>query len=154
MRKYYLAYALFILPALVFALVSNRGGPSFTAVQWVFALVFLLGFGFTTYLAAYPYPRQTFSFILMYAGVNLIIYYFFYMSVFGTAAYVFLRDYGGALSYVPLGVLVDALNDSVQNAEVYVILTAALSMLVGYFAALVKRRVKPYPYSPKIGWKL
>jgi len=150
MRKYYLAYALFLLPALFFELI-NSGNPSFMMMRWVFALIFLLGLGFTTYLAAYPNPGKTFSFILFYTGINLIVYYFFYISVFGTAAYVFLRDYGGALSYVPLGVLVDALNDSMLNAEVYVILTATACMLAGYLAALVKRRVKPYPYTPKIG---
>jgi hypothetical protein len=151
MGKYYFSYALFLLPALVAALFFNNGSAAATAVGWILSLVFLAGAGITTYLAAYPHPRRTFAFILIYAGVNLIIYYCFYMSVFGSPPYVFLRDYGGALSYVPLGVLVDALNDAVMHAEVYVILTATACMLLGYLPALVKRRVKPYPYSPKIG---
>ena len=150
MGKYYFSYALFLFPALVTALFFKNDSAASITAQWFFALVLLVGFTFTTYLAAYPYPRRTLSLILMYTGINLIIFYFFYKSVYGTSQYIFLRDYGGALSYVPLGVLIDVLGDLKQNIEVYVILAVASCMLLGYLAALVKRRVKPYPYTPKI----
>ena len=151
MRKYYLTYALFLLPALTAALFFNDGSAISIVAAWAFALLLLIGFAVTTYLAAYPFPRQTFALILFYTGLNLVIYYLFYTSVYGTALYNILRDYGGALSYVPLGVFVDTFGDLRQNIEVYVILSVTLCMLLGFFAALVKRRVKPNPYRPKIG---
>lgn len=151
MGKYYLTYGLFLLPALVVALFLKNGSAASIMAQWFFALLMLFGFCATTYLAAYQYPRGVLSLILMYAGMNLIIFYLFYKSLYGSAAYHFLRDYGGALSYVPLGILVDTLNDFTVNIEIYVILAVTSCMLMGYLAALVKRRVKPYPYTPRIG---
>lgn len=151
MGKNYLIYFIFLLPALIVSLFFKNDTMLSISLRWFFAFFMLLGFGVNTASAAYRYPRATMSFILIYTGANLLIITAFYASAYNSMPYIFLRDYGGALSYVPLGIMVEALLDfNIQQEVVVTLLTAACCGL-GYIFGVVRRRVNPDPYSPRIG---
>lgn len=151
MGKNYLGYFFFLLPALAVSIFFNNDTQVSIVLRWFFAFFMLIGFGVNTASAAYRYPRATMTFILVYTGVNLLIITAFYASAYNSLAYVILRDYGGALSYVPLGIMVDALLDFNIQQEVFVTFLVAGCCLVGYVFGLVHRRVSPDPYRPRIG---
>lgn len=151
MAKYYLRYLIFLAPALIVSIFFNNGSATSITLQWFFSFFMLIGFGVNTASAAYAYPRASMAFIFCYTGVNLLIISRFYTSQYGTATYNFLRNYGGALSYVPLEVMVKALLDFNIQQEVCVTLLVAVCCLLGYLAGLVHRRVNPDPYRPTIG---
>lgn len=151
MGKNYLVYFLFLLPALAVSIFFNNDTMTSIVLRWFFAFFMLIGFGVNTVSAAYHYPRATISFILVYTGVNLLIITAFYASEYNSLPYIILRDYGGALSYVPLGIMVDALLDFNIQQEVFVTFLVAACCLVGCVFGLVHRRVKPDPYRPRIG---
>lgn len=151
MGKNYLIYFMFLLPALIVSLFFKNDSMISIVLQWFFGFFMLIGFGVNTASSAYRYPRATMSFILLYTGVNLLIITAFYAAAYNSTAYVILRDYGGALSYVPLGIMVNALIDFNIQQEVFVTLLIAACCLAGYIFGLVHRRVHPDPYSPRIG---
>lgn len=154
--KYYLRYLSFLLPALVISIFSEYiasvlGDNPAIVLQWFFAFFMLIGFGVSTASFGYRFPRAAMSFILCYTGLNLLIITFFYSSQYGTPLYSFLRYYAGALSYVPLEIMVEALLDFNIQQEVCVTLIVTAFCLIGYLAGLVHRRVSPSPYRPTIG---
>lgn len=151
MRKYYFGYLVFLLPALIVSLFYNNNSTISVALQWFFAFFMLFGFGVNTSSAAYKYPRQTISLILFYTGLNLLISTWLYASSYGTLQYTILRHYAGALSYVPLEIIVDALLDFNIPQEVYVTLLVSVCGFIGLIFGVVRRRVSPDPYRPTIG---
>lgn len=151
MGKYYIRYLIFLLPALLVSLFYNNDTMTSIILRWFFAFFLLTGFGVTTYTAAYRFPRATMSFILSYTGINLLIITMFYASHYNSPIYPVLRDYAGALSYIPLSIMVDALRDFNIQQEVYVTLFIAVSCIIGYVGGLIHRRINPYPYRPRIG---
>ncbi len=151
MGKNYLIYLLFLLPALIVAWFFNNDTSLSITLQWFFGFFMLIGFGVNTASATYRYPRATMSFILLYTGVNLLIITAFYASSYGTPMYNFLRHYAGALCYVPLEIMVEALLDFNMPQEVLVTIAVVVCMLIGYLFGLVHRHVKPDPYRPRIG---
>ena len=156
MRKHLLRYLIFLLPALAVSWLARPLTGVFSAeglagARWFFAFFMLLGYGLCTAVFAYRHPRAAAAFTLYYTGFNLLIITAFYSADYGAAAYGFLRDYGGALSYVPLGVFVDALLEFNIRHEVVVTLILAASMGLGFLAGLFRRRSSPDPYRPVIG---
>lgn len=152
MGKHYWIYLFFLLPALIVSLFFHNDTGASIILRWFFAFFMLIGFGVNTASAAYRHPRGAMSFILVYTGVNLLIITAFYAATYNSALYFFLRDYGGALSYVPLGIVLDTMLEfNVQQEEVYVTFTVTVCCLIGYLFGLVHRRVHPDPYSPRIG---
>jgi hypothetical protein len=156
MRRYILRYLIFLLPALaVSLLVSPLAGILSAGVlsgaRWFLAFFMIFGYGLCTAVFAYRHPRAAAAFILYYTGFNLLIITAFYSADYGAAAYGFLRDYGGALSYVPLGIIVDALLDFNIRHEVVVTLLLAASMALGFLGGVFRRRSSPDPYRPTIG---
>lgn len=151
MGKNYLIYLVFLLPALFVSLFYNNDTMLSIVLQWFFGFFMLIGFGVNTASAAYRYPRATMSFVLSYTGVNLLIITAFYASAYDSLPYIVLRDYGGALSYVPLGIMMDALLDFNIQHEVVITLLIAACCFIGYIFGIVHRHVKPDPYRPKIG---
>lgn len=151
MRKYYFGYLVFLLPALMVAMIYSNNTQLSIALQWFFGFFMLFGFGVNTSSAAYRYPRSAMSFILLYTGINLLAATWLYSSSYGTLQYEMLRRYGGALSYVPLEIMVDALLDFNIPHEVYVILTVTACCLIGFVFGVVRRRVNPDPCRPTIG---
>ncbi len=154
MRKHLLRYLLFLAPAFLATLAGRcfpDAGAGLAAARWFFAFLMLLGYGLCTAAFAYRMPRAAAAFILYYTGINLLIITLLYSAQYGTAAYEVLRDYGGALSYVPLEILVEALLDFNVRQEVFVTLLIAASCTIGCLAGLLRRRVSPDPYRPTIG---
>lgn len=151
MGKNYLVYLFFLLPALLVSLFFKNSSTLSIVLQWFFGFFMLIGFGVNTASAAYRYPRAAMSFILVYAGVNLLIVTALYASDYDSLPYVILRDYGGFLSYLPLGIMVKAITDFNIQHEVVITLLITACCLIGYIFGLVHRRVKPDPYSPRIG---
>lgn len=151
MKKYYLGYLAFLLPALAVSLFYNNNTTPSIVLQWFCGFFMLFGFGVNTASAAYKYPRSAMSFILCYTGLNLLMATWLYSSSYGTTQYTILRHYAGALSYVPLEIMVDALLDFNIPHEVYIILLVAACCLIGFLFGVVRRRVIPNPYRPRIG---
>lgn len=150
-RKYYFGYLVFLLPALIVSLVFNNDSTLSIILQWFFGFFMLFGFGVNTAAASYRYPRNTMSFILFYTGLNLLISTLLYSSSYGTLQYTILRRYAGALSFVPLEIMVDAILDFNVPHEVYITLLVTACCLIGLVFGLVRRRVSPNPYRPTIG---
>lgn len=157
MRKHLLRYLIFLVPALAVAWLARPlsgilSAETLTGARWFVAFFMLLGYGLCTAMFAYRSPRGAAAFILYYTGFNLLIITAFYAAEYGAAAYGVLRDYGGALSYVPLGVLVEALLEmNLRRPEVIVTLVLAICMGAGYLGGVIRRRSAPDPYRPTIG---
>lgn len=120
-------------------------------LQFFFAFFMLMGWGVTTSTAAYHFPRRTLSFMLAYTGLNLLATMAFYMAEYDTLPYYFLRDYAGILSYLPLAIIVKALDGFNIYREVFVLFLVTFSCAVGYIVGLLHRRINPSPYRPRIG---
>jgi hypothetical protein len=156
MRKHILRYLIFLLPALAVALLARPlagvvPAGALAGARWFFAFFMIFGYGLCTAVFAYRHPRAAAAFILYYTGFNLLVITAFYSAEYGAAAYGFLRDYGGALSYVPLGIMVEALLDFNIRHEVVVSLILAASMGLGFLGGVFRRRSSPDPYRPTIG---
>jgi hypothetical protein len=156
MRKQILRYLIFLLPALAVSLLARPlagvlPAGIYTGIRWFFAFFMVFGYGLCSAVFAYRHPRAAAAFILYYTGFNLLVITAFYSAEYGAAAYGFLRDYGGALSYVPLGIMVEALLDFNIRHEVVVALVLAAVMGIGFLGGVFRRRSSPDPYRPTIG---
>lgn len=153
MKRHLLRYLIFLLPAFFLTQLARVAAPTgmMIAARWFGVFFMLFGYGLCTAVFAYRMPKPALSFILYYTGANLLIITAFYATPYGTPLYGFFRHYAGALSYVPLEILVDALLDFNIKHEVFVTLLLAGCCMAGYLSGLLRRRSTPDPYSPTIG---
>lgn len=151
MRKYLLRYLVFWVPAVVVAyFFSSAAFPSQIA-QWFTAFFMLFGWGINTGMAAYRHPLPTLSFLLCYAGLNILVVMTMYSAEVGGAMYVFLHRFGGIFSFQAVNIFVQTLKGYPGlYAELVVVEVLLGCALVGYLVGLVQRRVNPSPYSPRI----
>ncbi|MDL2233053.1 hypothetical protein LJC63_05675 [Ruminococcaceae bacterium OttesenSCG-928-L11] len=144
MRKYMVRYLIFWLPAVLVACFYNNPTSLSHGLQWIFAILMLLGWTVNTAMASYHFPRRTLSLILMYLGINMIAALLLY-SIDYTLPILRLA---GILSFTPLDILIVALLDFTIPHELYMVgLVVGLAVL-GWAAGLLYRRFHPNPYRP------
>lgn len=166
MKKYYLRYLFFWVPAVLIACFFNNASMISQVLQWFFASFMVLGWTINTAMAAYTFPRRTLSTLLVYAGVMLLIIVGLYNYAFDPASSRILqqlnssfpglntgllfRRLGGLLSFTPLDIFVQALLDFAIPHEIYITLFLVGACLIGWICGLVYRFIRPNPYRPKI----
>lgn len=150
MKKYLLRYFIFWLPAVLVAYFYNNAGMLSQTLQWVCAILMIVGWSVNTGFAAYYYPMTTLSILLFYSGVSVIVITAQYMTQYGSIAHTLLHQWGGIISYKPLDILVMAILDFNIPHEIYVVGALIALCAVGLAAGLIQRRIHPNPYHPKI----
>jgi len=152
MRKYILRYTVILLPALLAYYLAYfllpPGNIPIQIAQWVLGFFLLLGWGVNSAAAAYHYPRYTISFMLAYVGVSTLLVWGRYHSSFGTTAYTVLDHAAGALTYRPLAMLYQALQDFNIFQELWLIGILTCCCAIGFLCGLIYRQIRPNPYHP------
>jgi hypothetical protein len=163
MGKFLFRYKFFWLPAVASAYIFtefNAHNSPFSqsvpgqVIQWATALIMLIGWSVNTGMCAYFYPRNTFSLLLAYYSVCLILVTVFYQSMSGTMLRNVFGVISGLISYKPLDIISRVIRDFFAMTELVMINILAGCNFIGYVIGFIARRVNPNPYRPKLyRWK-
>jgi len=120
-------------------------------LQWVCALIVLIGWSINTGICAYYYPRNTFSLLLGYYSIHLILVVMFYQTVYDSPFRSYLDIAAGLFSYKPLDIIEQTLNEFDMTRQRLVILNViVVCNFIGYIAGFIFRIINPNPYRPKL----
>lgn len=163
MRKYLLRYVYLwipaavavylptvILPAMVPSLSGLPASIPVHILQWVCALIMLIGWSLNTGMLSYHYPWNTAACLLGYYGISLVLVSLLYWADSGTLLKALLDIFAGLISFKPLHMFDRALKTVFMRSEFAVINILVACCAVGYVMGLIFRRTHPNPYRPKL----
>lgn len=157
MRKYMLIYLLLALPAILVALFyQNRTGLS-AALQWVFAVLMLAGWGVTTGFAAYRHGRRALGLLLLYLAVAIFDISMVYALVYSAPTEpnpfwrFFFYDFLGLLTFRPFEVIIRLLLEYNIPHEFVVLGILAACCLIGFIVGIVLRLTRRPKQKPLLG---
>jgi len=159
MKKYISRYLFLWLPAITLAYIFTVLNSPHSALsqsmpaqlaQWLCVIIMLIGWSANTGMSAYYYPRNTFSLLLTYYSICLILVTLFYRERFDSSIKVYLDIAAGLFSYKPLDILERTLIDFNMQHRLVILHIIVACNFIGYIIGVIARIMNPNPYRPKL----